>query len=165
MLTGALSRFGIIEAMEAALSNFHRYGATSSIIFIDLNSFKSINDDYGHDAGDAVLVQIVRLIRENIRETDLVGRYGGDEFIVVLPNTCVEGAESVAQKFKAMRLEITHKGVQLPSVHVSVGHSEINHDDLSIDSWIHRSDQAMYSHKTTNRICCPISDHANRETN
>lgn len=147
VLTGALSRIGIIEVLTSALRTYRRYETVASLIFLDLNSFKLINDQFGHDAGDYVLMALVSEVKGLIRDSDHMGRYGGDEFIVFLPNTDKRGSETVAEKIRSMSLSLTYEGVKLPDVTVSVGLAEISRDDAYIDQWLKRADTTMYEHK------------------
>ena len=89
-LTGLLNRRGFSAEIDRALAAARRYGENGMLIFLDLDRFKAINDTYGHAAGDAALCRVARILRDNVRETDIVGRVGGDEFAVLLTHTSHE---------------------------------------------------------------------------
>ena len=88
-----------IEQIEIA---YRRYGTDFSICFIDIDFFKNINDNYGHDAGDAVLSAVAKILKSQSRKIDFIGRYGGEEFVILLPNTGLNDAVKFADKLRAM---------------------------------------------------------------
>lgn len=97
-LTGALSRKELDEVLQRELRRAHRYSTAASLMIFDVDHFKAINDTYGHPLGDDVLRGVVRLVRSVVRESDRVARYGGDEFIVLMPQTSLQGARRVAER-------------------------------------------------------------------
>lgn len=107
-LTGALNRRALMESLAAALNDHQRYGHRGAVLLLDLNKFKPINDTYGHAAGDAMLQHVVGILSQNTRESDLVARTGGDEFVVILKETT--NAEAVA---KARQLAALLRGTPL----------------------------------------------------
>lgn len=149
VLTGALSRLAMMDVLSASVSSFHRYGTTSSIIFVDLNNFKSVNDKHGHGVGDQVLTSAVGAIKEILRTSDSVGRYGGDEFIIHLPNTDLEGARAVAEKVKLLSVMSNTDVPLLRPITFSVGLAEITSSDTCADTWLDRADNTMYHHKSS----------------
>ena len=99
-LTEVMNRQALLSRLEDELSRAARYGRQLSIILVDLDHFKRLNDTFGHTAGDRVLTAVARALRDNVRAVDLVGRYGGEEFMVVLPETDVDAAASLAEKLR-----------------------------------------------------------------
>jgi diguanylate cyclase (GGDEF)-like protein len=114
MLTGLANRRAFGVELKRQLSRERRYGGESSLLMIDLDGFKEVNDTLGHGAGDLVLEAVAGLLSERVRDTDIVARLGGDEFAVLLPSTPREGAEVLA-------LDVVH-GVRELAVDVGGGH-------------------------------------------
>ena len=146
---------------EASLKCFHtaiRYKHTLSILMLDVDKFKNINDTYGHTAGDQVIISVANLLKKFSRNSDIIARYGGEEFIILLPNTAIEQAVSLAEK---IRIELQKIDILLPNneiinVTISIGATELNYEtDLSIQETIARSDKALYKAKESgrNRVC------------
>ena len=104
-LTGLANRRGMEGTLSAALSDYHRYGHRGAVLMIDLNHFKSVNDTYGHAAGDALLVHVADLLRRNTRESDTVARLGGDEFLVILRETTAAQANGKAIELRYLASE------------------------------------------------------------
>jgi diguanylate cyclase (GGDEF)-like protein/hemerythrin-like metal-binding protein len=127
-----------------------------SLIYFDLDHFKDINDTYGHARGDEVLLGVVERVRQNLRTNDLFARWGGDEFIILLPYTNLEGASIVAEKIKKAIADITYdKG---ECVTVSIGVAERVHFEFW-ESWFKRTDEALYQAKLNGRNRFELSDH------
>jgi diguanylate cyclase (GGDEF)-like protein len=99
-LTGVFNHAYVIGALESEVERAKRYNATFSIILLDIDNFKAVNDSRGHLAGDAVLRSLAQLIVKSLRAIDLVGRYGGEEFLVILPETDLEKAYVVGEKLR-----------------------------------------------------------------
>ncbi len=110
---------------------------------LDIDHFKSINDEKGHAAGDQALQTVTRAIRATVRNCDLVGRYGGDEFIIVLPETDLHGARVIAE-----RLSSTLQGAEL---FISIGLATLERNDQTIDDVINRADHLLLSAKRNGR--------------
>lgn len=144
-LTGALNRDGIYKIFSDDGSSSSK--ATLSVMFLDLDKFKSINDNYGHNVGDQVLVMFSELIRSNTRDSDVLARWGGEEFILACPNTSVTNAQKVAE---ALCQKIRDKSwpEDIP-VTCSFGVAEMS--DESIEELIERADKALYEAKNTGR--------------
>jgi diguanylate cyclase (GGDEF)-like protein/PAS domain S-box-containing protein len=104
-LTGAFNRRYILRSIKSEHDRMTRYNRTLSGIMVDLDNFKMINDEYGHLTGDAVLKTFVRMMKATLRTTDIVGRYGGDEFIVILPETDLKTVSLIAERIKKMLSE------------------------------------------------------------
>ena len=99
-LTGLLNHNAIMENMQSRMHEADRYHTPLSVIMLDIDDFKSINDTYGHQFGDEVLVRVSSVFNKTLRETDIIGRYGGEEFLILLPNTNLDNAWRVAEKIR-----------------------------------------------------------------
>jgi diguanylate cyclase (GGDEF)-like protein len=123
------------------------------VAFADIDHFKTVNDTYGHEAGDVVLRGVAATLRQNLRTSDRIGRYGGEEFMIMLPETTVEGAASLADK---LRLTVGSERFQLPDgsvvgVTISLGVTGATADRLSVETLVREVDAAMYSAKALGR--------------
>jgi two-component system, cell cycle response regulator len=121
-LTGAYVRGFVIQQLQQTIKRSLRHAEPLSLVMVDLDRFKQINDQYGHQVGDRALRRIGELLREAVRETDIVGRYGGDEFIMLLPGTPAAGALIVANRLmqRVQNATIEEDGVSIP-LHLSLG--------------------------------------------
>lgn len=151
-LTGVASRRAFTETAAAALLRSSRYGTPLSLIMVDLDHFKGINDTYGHAAGDAVLASFARTITEVVREVDVVGRLGGEEFAVLLPDTgaveAMQAAERMRQAIVESHLHV--RGQQL-KYSASFGVAAFDQTELSLSEFLARADAALYSAKEQGR--------------
>ncbi len=152
-LTGLNNRRGLMQGLERVLAEARRYGETGVLAFIDLDHFKTINDHFGHDAGDAVLRHVAMRLSANIRATDLIGRIGGDEFIVILTRTNLENGRRRLRTMLANALDggVSYNGRQLP-VSASSGIVAYGADSQSA-ALIVEADKAMYRNKKGKRPC------------
>ncbi|MGS0674845.1 GGDEF domain-containing protein [Shewanella sp. 0m-4] len=132
-----------------------RYGSETSLVMIDIDHFKVINDTYGHQAGDRVIQNVSHTIRKSLRETDCAGRYGGEEFAVVLANTPAVNARFFAERLrkKVEQLQIAYEE-QLIKVTISIGICEIKPEVNDCETWLSQADQALYQAKEAGRNCC-----------
>lgn len=146
-MTGAYNRIFLNEYMTKLLDAKHRYGTPLSCILIDVDHFKSVNDTHGHLAGDRVLVELVRRLRDTVRSADIVARMGGEEFLIVLPQTTLDKALVVANK---LRLAVEQTPIANLSITVSAGAAEID-DSETFESAFHRCDEALYRAKKSGR--------------
>ena len=151
-LTGAGNRRHFIERATAELLRGRRYGAQMALLMLDVDYFKEVNDTYGHSVGDEVLKRLVDCCHQELRETDIFGRYGGEEFAAVLVNTDKSGALRTCKRLlKAIsRLKI-RAGATTVSITVSLGLTMHQADDSSIDAVLKRADDALYQAKNTGR--------------
>ncbi|MGH8288960.1 MAG: GGDEF domain-containing protein [Steroidobacteraceae bacterium] len=99
-LTGVLNRRSLLEQLEAASRHARTNGLPVAVLFLDLDFFKSINDSYGHAAGDTCLAAVIRPIQAELRQSDVIGRYGGEEFVVVLSGADTAAAEPIAERIR-----------------------------------------------------------------
>ncbi|MBI5068182.1 MAG: diguanylate cyclase [Deltaproteobacteria bacterium] len=152
-LTGVLNRLGFNHVIAREFAGARRHGRSLSVVMLDLDHFKRVNDEHGHAAGDEVLVKAARLLQANVRESDLVARWGGEEFIVVASGTPAAGAVRLAEKVRAL-LEATSLG-PCGAVTGSLGVAEMQAGD-TIEGLLHRADQALYRAKGDgrNRVAC-----------
>ena len=156
-LTGAFNRRAFLAAAEDSFRRARRYGTPLSLLNIDVDYFKRINDNYGHAAGDQVLVNLVDLFRRSFRETDKIGRFGGEEFLVLLPETDLGKAAEAAERL----LETVRNNTeQLDdgrcfTYTISIGIAAVQPDSDDFETIINTSDEALYQAKQTgrNRYC------------
>ena len=150
-LTGLLNRAHWEAAVAAEFQRCRRIGHASALVMLDIDHFKAINDRYGHPVGDAVIREMAWALRSAVRLHDVPGRYGGEEFGVVLPGTDVAGAELLAERIRtrieAMVLE-PKKGVRAT---VSLGVAAFDARDADQTDWISRADRALYAAKNSGR--------------
>lgn len=143
-LTGAASRYRLERALQLECERARRFHQPFTVIAMDVDNFKQINDSYGHNAGDQTLINIVALVRRHIREIDLLARWGGDEFMVLLPNTGREDALVVASKFQA--LMASEPICPHASATMSFGLAEYQQDEQK-ESLMVRADRSLYQAK------------------
>ncbi|AZV46994.1 diguanylate cyclase [Nautilia sp. PV-1] len=143
-LTSIYNRYKIDMSLKTQIELSKRYKTPLSIIFFDIDDFKKINDTYGHKIGDEVLIELSKTIKENIRQTDIFGRWGGEEFIIILPNTNVTVAQKIAQKLK--RVIENHNFPFIKKLTCSFGVTEMKEND-SINTLTVRADTLLYEAK------------------
>ncbi|MGH1369202.1 MAG: diguanylate cyclase [Maritimibacter sp.] len=146
VLTGASNRFGASLAISRG-----GYGAQSGVILVDLDHFKGINDQYGHDVGDRVLVAATAMMRTGLREADVLARWGGEEFLIVLPSSGKEIALVVAERLRAKLRGLSIEDTSLPQITASFGVSKVEPGEISIEAAVKRADDALYQAKDTGR--------------
>ena len=157
-LTGLANRRRFLELAEVELVRARRYGNPLSLLMIDIDHFKGINDAHGHQVGDVVLRRLSDECRRLLREVDVVGRMGGEEFAILLPETGMEEGFRVAER---IRKTISESGVRLSPeeglLHfsVSVGVTALCSEIADIDALIKDADDALYAAKRQgrNRVC------------
>ncbi len=154
-LTGLYNRRYFLQILEYELNRSKRYRQPLSLIFLDIDHFKSINDTYGHSMGDQFLKQISQKLSSLFRTTDLVARYAGDEFVVILPSTPKEGAMILAQRIQQIlgNYQMMVRGRTLQtSVSIGVDTYE-GAEGIRSMGFIDRADKAMYEAKANGRNC------------
>ncbi|MEO7564250.1 MAG: GGDEF domain-containing protein [Sphingomicrobium sp.] len=141
------NRRGFLRALERLIAHGARYGEEAAMLFVDLDGLKSINDSFGHRAGDEALIRVSSLLAEGIRRSDLVARIGGDEFGILLENANEERARETAVRLSdtICNCEFRHERDELP-LSVSVGVAMIGKDD-SVETIMARADAEMYRGK------------------
>jgi len=157
-LTGVYNRRVILRKLDEEIGRAKRYREELSLSMLDIDHFKKVNDQYGHLIGDEVLEKIATLVRQNIRRSDTVGRYGGEEFVVILPTvdlvSAVDVAERIRKTIKAAEMKDSHENMF--GVTVSQGLSSYKPGD-SGQSLISRADDAMYKAKENGRNRVEVS--------
>ncbi|MBS7781285.1 GGDEF domain-containing protein, partial [Acidovorax sp. CCYZU-2555] len=148
-LTGLLNRRGFDARLAAALALAQRSGRPLSVITIDVDHFKRVNDTYGHEVGDNVLRTLARQLKARLRVSDAVARLGGEEFVVLLPDTVPETALEMAQELLVVAAAPAHDEVS--NITISAGVSALRPDDENGSAMLRRSDAALYAAKTAGR--------------
>ena len=153
-LTGCWTRTHALEVLDAELRRARRSKQPVAIILFDLDHFKQVNDRYGHLCGDTVLMHVGKCMHEVLRSSDLKCRYGGEEFLAVLPSTALHGAGCVAE---TLRRELESKpvpwGNEVLTVTASIGVTQAEPGELDIEAIIARADAALYRAKQQGRNC------------
>lgn len=154
-LTQALNRRAMVEYLEDALDRQRRYQTKASIVLIDIDKFKDINDTFGHREGDQVLINLVKVLKNRLRASDKICRHGGEEFVLLLPDTNLQQAFAVADAIRDT-VASTHLTLKR-EVTISCGVAECK-GDSSIEEWIHRGDMALYEAKSKGRNCVSLEN-------
>ncbi|OUL56540.1 GGDEF domain-containing protein [Pseudoalteromonas ulvae] len=154
-LTGLFVRRFFLEQAQKQTALWQRNHQVFSILMLDIDRFKAVNDNFGHDGGDQVLVALAELLKETLRSTDLVSRWGGEEFIVLLPDTERTQAIDIAEKIrdKVANLSVSHHRHTI-EITISIGITQIEQDDLDIHEVINRADLLLYQAKENGRNRC-----------
>lgn len=147
-LTKLYNRLKIDQCLYEEVYRFKQHTIPVSIIFLDIDNFKDINDTFGHFQGDEVLVEIAEILKSNTCETDLISRWGGDEFLIICTDTNLKQTINIAKKLRE-KIETSDR-FKIPTVTVSIGVTEFNKDD-NLDSFLKRADKALYSSKAKGR--------------
>ncbi|KRB34926.1 GGDEF domain-containing protein [Acidovorax sp. Root70] len=155
-LTGVANRRSLITALDRDVARAQRMREPMALLMVDIDHFKDVNDQYGHPAGDRVLCSVVNVLRQRVRAQDLVGRYGGEEFLVLLPDTGLAGAEQLARELckAAEESRCPVDGVPGPGIAVTVSIGVFGGRLESGDSWdmlIAAADRALYQAKNNGR--------------
>lgn len=150
-LTDLHNRIDFDERFEAEFTASRRHEKALSLLFLDIDHFKNLNDNYGHQAGDEALRQVAKTLKEVCRTEDVPCRYGGEEFTIILPDTGKAGAEQLAERLRAAieEKEINFEGQKLP-VTASIGISTFSHQEKG-EALIQEADKALYQAKTGGR--------------
>jgi diguanylate cyclase (GGDEF)-like protein len=153
-LTGVYNRGAMEVMIEREVGLARRYRSPLSLIFMDIDCFKSINDTYGHMIGDEVIREFVRCVNDKMRTTDILFRYGGDEFVAILPNTTLEGAEQLAGRIReavanSIRLTRIGRGMKITT---SIGISSLESRETA-QRLLDRADRSLNLAKQDGRDC------------
>jgi two-component system cell cycle response regulator len=156
-LTQSLNRRALTVRLVAEMDRARRYNAVLSMLMVDLDHFKRVNDSKGHLVGDEVLREVAHLLQESVRSVDFVARYGGEEFVVVLPETAHAGAvifaERMRERIEQMSFVREHGGAKLTA---SIGVASYPTNDIhTVEDLFTRADDALYRAKAAgrNRVC------------
>ncbi len=151
-LTGLLSHSHFIGEAQREMTRAIRYRHTSSVLLLDVDDFKRINDTFGRRAGDKALARLAAVLRQSVRDHDMVGRLGGEEFAVLLPETTAAQSEPLAERLRAeiegLKLSAEDRAFSLT---VSIGVSEFCAEDETLDPVLRRADAALYEAKLGGR--------------
>ncbi len=152
-LTGLYNRRALFTRLAEEHSRVERYKENFSLMIFDIDDFKQVNDTYGHQAGDAILKNLAHFLKGNLRTSDFISRFGGEEFIAILPSTGMEKARRVAEKMRHMlgkKVFEDKKGAIKIKITVSIGISQCTLGD-SVDDLIKRADDALYMAKNNGK--------------
>jgi diguanylate cyclase (GGDEF)-like protein len=157
-VTGLRNRRYVTEFLAVEVLRASRYHTPLSVLLLDLDHFKHVNDSHGHRAGDAVLQMAADILRATLRATDVAGRYGGEEFLVVLPQTDLAGAGVLAERVRAAIGDTAIEvgvGVAV-AVTVSIGVAALDEETRSAEQLVEQADAALYTakHAGRNRVAC-----------
>jgi diguanylate cyclase (GGDEF)-like protein len=162
-LTGLVNRRAMEEAAASELKRARRNGAVTAVMILDIDRFKSVNDRFGHDMGDQVIIAVARSVQAVIRETDTLARWGGEEFLTLLPSTSLADATALAERIRqAVASTPMPMGADVQiTVSIGVASSAEAHEDLTNTRWMHMlraADAALYRAKENgrNRVCSAV---------
>jgi diguanylate cyclase (GGDEF)-like protein len=156
-LTYLPNRRQVINNLQKEVHRAERYRTPLSISMLDIDHFKKINDSYGHTVGDQVLYQLATLLSEGVRESDMVGRYGGEEFLILLPNTKLSKAAELAARLCKLIKETVIDVGEKTNLTVSIGVAEYRHCEETWQKFLSRADMALYDAKNAGRDRWAIS--------
>ncbi len=148
-LTGLQNRQSANEHLRQEFLRLKRSGSSYAVFFMDIDHFKKVNDTYGHETGDQVLQQLGNLLTTSLRQTDFVARFGGEEFLAILPDTGTDEALTIAEKIRSTVLNHTMPVVQ--KITISIGVTVALVEDKNEDEAVHRADSALYKAKAEGR--------------
>lgn len=162
-LTGLLNRSGFIERAATLVSASARHGNATTIAFVDLDNFKEINDTRGHEQGDTVLAFVATQLSRTMRGSDVVARFGGDEFAILLPNTNESGAQAFLEKLHARVLSTIRDG-GWPELGLSIGAIVLDRGNVNLAEALHIADILMYRVKNSGSSGVMIESMSARST-
>lgn len=152
-LTNIYNRRGLRQHLDFEINKTERYGTRLSFVLIDIDNFKSVNDTYGHKAGDILLQEMSRLTQDSIRKTDIVARWGGEEFAILLPEADITQAQQLAEKLRC--IVASHEFETIGSLTISLGVTQYNQTE-DLDNLLHRADTALYLAKERGKNCVEV---------
>ena len=157
-LTGIYNRRYLDNRLQEEFNRFRRKGSIFSLLMMDIDNFKKVNDTYGHQFGDQVLKELAALSRSIIRGSDILARYGGEEFCIILPETDIAGAYAFAERIRKGINEknIPDKNCRSVSVSISIGLTEIDSSMKDYGQLIDQADMAMYESKKNGKNCVSV---------
>lgn len=156
VLTGLANRLAANDRLYAEFARFKRSGSCYAVMIIDIDHFKDVNDNYGHAAGDQVLLQVAGALAGAVRDSDFVARFGGEEFLVLLPDTLLARAWQVAEKLRLSVESLPDAG--FGRVTISIGVAAVNADDADEDVAVRSADGMLYLAKASGRNCVKLAD-------
>ena len=157
-LTGLFNRRGFVEEAEVEIQRVFRGGKPFAVVLADIDNFKQFNDTHGHACGDHVLTRVAGMLRERVRDVDRIARWGGEEFILLLPETDAEGAATLAGKLcQAVSDNVFEYGGQRLAITLTLGVAAYRKGD-SLDACIARADSALYRGKEDGRNTVAVND-------
>ncbi|MBG0787144.1 MAG: diguanylate cyclase [Anaerolineaceae bacterium] len=159
MGTGIYNRRGLSELGCREIDRSLRFNRPLGVIFLDIDHFKTVNDTYGHAVGDQVLKELAQRLKSNLRSIDILSRYGGEEFVILLPETNAEGALDVAERLRKT-VEVTPFSPNDLSLWITIsqGVTIMNKDNCSLKELIHQADEAVYQSKDAGRNLVTLYD-------
>ena len=157
-LTFLPNRRQVINSLQKEVNRAERYKTALSISMLDIDHFKNINDSYGHTVGDQVLIKLASMMRVGIRESDMVGRYGGEEFLILLPNTDLRKAGELAARLCKYIRETNIEVGEKTNLTVSIGVAEYRHGEETWQKLLSRADMALYDAKNAGRDRWAVSE-------
>jgi diguanylate cyclase (GGDEF)-like protein len=153
-LTGAFNRRSFVEMSQRECLRARRHGSSLALLIMDIDHFKHFNDTYGHPTGDAMLCAMVDACRASLRAIDLFARWGGEEFVVLLPDTDYEGSLRVAEKLRGAVADLSvPAGTGHAQATISIGGTLWTREDEDLDALLLRADIALYQAKQRGRNC------------
>lgn len=150
-LTGTLSRRAWIEKARSEIKRADRYNRPLSIMIMDIDRFKLVNDKFGHPVGDIVIQQLAELAKQTIRDTDVFGRFGGEEFVLIMPETCLTEARQLVERIRVSFSELSINALEGTFSSVSIGVTERYKGELELEALLERADKALYEAKNGGR--------------
>jgi diguanylate cyclase (GGDEF)-like protein len=159
-LTGALTRRGFVEQAEREIARARRYSRSGTLVMLDLDHFKTVNDTHGHAIGDRVLQKVAEIIRATLRPSDVFGRLGGEEFGILLPETAGDEAAAAIER---LRHAVATQPIALDdaaTLHVtaSFGAAPLSPETTSFTAWLKQADTMLYAAKAAGRNCARVAE-------
>jgi len=153
-LTGVYNRRFLAKFSKKYMQNIDGTRPVLSLLILDIDNFKTINDTFGHDIGDVIIKKLVNIIKTIIRSNDYIVRYGGDEFVVLLPNANINNAKKVGEKIiESIHEKNKEEAIEKLFFTVSIGSAQINESDIDIENIISRADMSLYEAKKLGKDC------------
>jgi two-component system cell cycle response regulator len=156
VLTGLYNRRHLEEQLRIGISTAVRRDEPIGVLLLDVDHFKAVNDTYGHQAGDEVLVELARRIQTELRAGDIAGRWGGEEFLVVLPNTGLAGTVETGERIRAI-VEAEQFGAGEEYITVTISGGGASDIDVDEEALVHRADNGLYEAKDRGRNCVVVT--------